>query len=594
MKKFDSVVTVFEAVVSRFPEACAVRCQGRSWTYRELNAAANRLATRLRQLGTAPDSLVAIYLDRSFEMIVAILAVLKAGGAYLPLDLASPEDRLKFMVEDSAVKVVLTDSARAPRFGDFGGTVIRMEEDSLASESAENPRGPVGPANIAYVIYTSGSTGQPKGVLVTHENVARLFTATEAWFGFGPTDVWTLFHSYAFDFSVWEIFGALCYGGTLVIVPYEVSRSAEAFRELLIGEKVTVLNQTPSAFRQLVQADSGQPKATFALRTIIFGGEALEFQSLIPWFERYGDQQPRCINMYGITETTVHVTYRRITRQDVEANSGSNIGVPIPDLQVYLVDDLLRRVTGNEAGEILVGGAGVAAGYLNRADLTRERFMPNPFEPEKSPRLYRTGDRARRLANGDLEYLGRIDQQVKIRGFRIELDEINSVLARYPGVRESAVIARAEPGSDPRLIAYLIVADPQKPPLVESLRAHLSAKLPAYHGPGGLCFSPGLSAHAQRQARSRSAARARLGSARARGRLRRAAGRHGRDPRQALALHPAPRPGGRERQLFQPGRRLAVGHEHAGAVRKIDRAFRRRPAVARGRHHSRSRRRGCR
>jgi amino acid adenylation domain-containing protein len=488
MKNFDNVVTIFESVVSRYPERCAIRCQGKSWTYQELNAAANRLAARLRRLGTTRDALVGIHLDRSFELIVAIFAVLKADGAYLPLDLASPEDRLKFMVEDSAVKVVLTDSQRAPRFSSFDGTVIRLDDDSLAGESVENPPSTVGPANIAYVIYTSGSTGKPKGVLVTHENVARLFTATDAWYGFGPDDVWTMFHSCAFDFSVWEIFGALLYGGSLVIVPYQVSRSAEAFHELLVSEKVTVLNQTPSAFRQLVQADAGHPRAALALRYIIFGGEALEFQSLVPWFERYGDKQPRCINMYGITETTVHVTYRPITRRDVDANSGSNIGIPIPDLQVYLVDDQGRRVTGSEPGEILVGGAGVAAGYLNRADLTRERFIPNAFEPNKSDRLYRTGDRARFLANGDLEYLGRIDHQVKIRGFRIELDEINSVLARYPGVRESTVIARADSDGEHRLIAYLVVADPKTPPAVEALRAHLSAKLPSYMVPAAYVF----------------------------------------------------------------------------------------------------------
>ncbi len=282
--------------------------------------------------------------------------------------------------------------------------------------------------------------------------------------------------------------GALLYGGALVIVPYETSRSAEAFRDLLVREKITVLNQTPSAFRALVAADAAKPKAELALRTLVFGGEALDFPSLAPWFDRYGDEQPKCINMYGITETTVHVTYRPITRQDVAAHSGSNIGVPIPDLQIYLVDEQGRRITGAEPGEILVGGTGVAAGYLHRPDLTRERFIPNPFEPEKSARLYRTGDLARQLANGDYEYVGRIDQQVKIRGYRIELDEINSVLARYNGVRESAVVARAEPGEEPRLIAYLIVADPRTPPAVEALRAHLAAKLPAYMVPAAYVF----------------------------------------------------------------------------------------------------------
>jgi amino acid adenylation domain-containing protein len=489
MKNFDSVVTVFEAVVSRFPNACAVRCEGKSWTYRDLNASANRLAARLRQLGTKRDSLVGIHLDRSYELIVAILAILKADGAYLPLDLACPEDRLKFMVDDSSVKVVLTDVARAPRFGAFGGTLIRLDEEeaALAKESAENAPSTAGEENIAYVIYTSGSTGTPKGVLVTHENVARLFTATEAWFRFGPADVWTMFHSCAFDFSVWEVFGALLYGGTLVMVPYETSRTPDAFFELLTREKVTVLNQTPSAFRQLVQAALRTSAAETSLRFVIFGGEALEFQSLLPWFERFGDKQPQCVNMYGITETTVHVTYRPISRQDVEARSGSNIGVAIPDLQIYLVNEGGKRVGSMEPGEILVGGRGVAAGYLNRPDLTKQRFIANEFEPEKSARLYRTGDLARWLANGDLEYLGRIDHQVKIRGFRIELDEINATLARYPAVRESAVIARAGEDGEPRLLAYLIV-DPKASPTVEALRAHLIATLPAYMVPTAYVF----------------------------------------------------------------------------------------------------------
>ncbi len=238
------------------------------------------------------------------------MAILKAGGAYLPLDLACPEDRLTFMLEDSHANVLLTNSSLAARFAHYRGKIVCLDQEAgrIASHSAENVRSITQPHHLAYVIYTSGSTGTPKGCLVTQENVARLFTATDPWFHFGPQDVWTLFHSSAFDFSVWEIFGALLYGGRLVIVPYMVSRSASAFRELLIREHVTVLNQTPSAFRQLVQADRAFPPANFALRYVIFGGEALEFQSLRPWFERYGDQRPQCINMYGITETTVHVT----------------------------------------------------------------------------------------------------------------------------------------------------------------------------------------------------------------------------------------------------------------------------------------------
>ncbi|HEY0256756.1 MAG TPA: amino acid adenylation domain-containing protein, partial [Candidatus Methylacidiphilales bacterium] len=467
----------FEEQAALFPQAVALSMEGASLTYAALNARANQVAAYLRWLGVGPESLVGIHLERSFDLIVGILAILKAGGAYLPLDLVCPEDRLKFMVEDSSAQVVLTESRLASRFAHCRGNIVHLDEVDLTGCSPANvEQAGLRPENLAYVIYTSGSTGTPKGVLVTHENVARLFTATEPWFRFRASDVWTLFHSSAFDFSVWEIFGALLYGGRLVVVPYAVSRSAEEFHQLLVNEKVTVLNQTPSAFRQLVQADLKGPKAEVALRYIIFGGEALEFQSLAPWFERYGDQMPKCINMYGITETTVHVTYRPITREDVEAGSGSNIGVPIPDLQVYVVNEQGARVGVNETGEMLVGGKGVARGYLNRPELTRERFVPNPFEPKLSPIVYRTGDSARLLPNGDLEYLGRIDQQVKIRGYRIELNEINSVLMQHPEVRESTVVARVENGES-QLVAYL-VARRDKPPGVETLRRQLATKLP--------------------------------------------------------------------------------------------------------------------
>jgi amino acid adenylation domain-containing protein len=479
--------TRFEQQVSLYPDAVALTLDGASLAYADLNIRANQLAACLRKHGIGAESLVGVYLDRSFELVVAILAILKAGGAYLPLDLACPAERLAFMLDDSGAKVLITDSRLATRVGHNAGKTILLDETDLACFSAANVETSLCPDSLAYVIYTSGSTGTPKGVLVTHENVARLFTSTEAWFQFGPRDVWTFFHSCAFDFSVWEIFGALLYGGRLVIVPYDVSRSADAFHDLIVREKVTVLNQTPSAFRQLVAADRKRPKAEWALRYVIFGGEALEFQSLAPWFARYGAERPRCINMYGITETTVHVTYHPITEKEVVSGCGSNIGIPLPDLQVYVVDAEGKQVAPGEVGEMLVGGKGVARGYLNRPDLTRERFVPNTFAPELGPRLYRSGDSARCLPNGDLEYLGRIDQQVKIRGFRIELSEIESVLARYNGIRECAVVARAEPGGEPRLVAY-IVADPNTVPTIDELRAHLSAKLPEYMVPAVCVF----------------------------------------------------------------------------------------------------------
>ncbi len=259
-------------------------------SYGELNARANRLAVWLRELGVGPDILVGIHLDRSFDLLVGIMAILKAGGAYLPLDLACPEDRLNFLLSDAAAPVVLTEGRLASRFKNYAGKIISLdrEAEKLAARSPENLPAVAEPGHLAYVIYTSGSTGQPKGVLVTQENVSRLFSVTAEMFHFGPQDVWTLFHSSAFDFSVWEIFGALLHGGRLVVVPYMVSRSAAEFRELLIRERVTVLNQTPAAFRQLVQADQLASPMEMSLRYVIFGGEALEFQSLRPWFERYG------------------------------------------------------------------------------------------------------------------------------------------------------------------------------------------------------------------------------------------------------------------------------------------------------------------
>ncbi|WP_131201470.1 amino acid adenylation domain-containing protein, partial [Burkholderia pseudomallei] len=401
-----------------------------------------------------PDRLVALCAERGIEMVVGLLAILKAGGAYVPLDPAYASDRLRGIVEDSQPALVLADAVGRAALGELDGAlpVIDLETDALRWREmpATNPEvASQHVHHLAYVIYTSGSTGRPKGVMVEHAQVVRLFGATQAWFGFDERDVWTLFHSYGFDFSVWEMWGALLHGGRLVIVPTEVTRTPSAFFALLCAEGVTVLNQTPSAFQALMSAQEEREEAAgnieranvvaHRLRYVIFGGEALEPRTLASWYARHGERT-QLVNMYGITETTVHVTYCALRAEDAMRLGASPIGVRIPDLQLYVLDDRREPVPMGVTGELYVGGAGVARGYLNRPELTRERFIDDPFVA--GGRLYRTGDLARWRTDGRLEYLGRNDFQVKIRGFRIELGEIEAQLAKVAGVREVVVLAR--------------------------------------------------------------------------------------------------------------------------------------------------------
>ena len=318
--------------------------------------------------------------------------------------------------------------------------------------------------------------------MVTHGNVMRLLSETQPWFHFDEQDVWTMFHSFAFDFSVWEMWGCLLSGGRLVLVPFAVSRSPEDFYALLASEGVTVLNQTPSAFSLLIQAEGRGERLPLALRSVILGGEALNLRSLLPWFARHGDTVPEIINMYGITETTVHVTYRRILAADAERETDSLIGEPIPDLQIHLLDDELRPVSEGETGEICIGGGGVARGYLHRAELTAQRFVADPFGAGGA-RLYRSGDLARRRADGELVYLGRADRQVKINGFRIELGEIEAALAGYPGIAQACVTALADAEGMKRLAAYFVADETlDTKALSEYLGQHLPAQMrPAFY-----------------------------------------------------------------------------------------------------------------
>ncbi|WP_318199945.1 non-ribosomal peptide synthase/polyketide synthase [Streptomyces sp. SCL15-4] len=485
----DTLDALFAAQAARTPGAEAVTCGGERLDYATLDARAGRLAHRLAELGAGPETFVALALPRSTDLVVAVLAVLKTGAAYLPVDPALPADRVRHLLDDARPVTLVTTRRTAAATG-----VPRLLLDDpdvradLARRPAAGPPRRALPESPAYAIYTSGSTGLPKGVVVPHANVVRLFGRTRPWFGFGPDDVWTLFHSYAFDFSVWELWGPLLHGGRLVIVPEDTARSPEDFLRLLADERVTVLNQTPSAFYPLIRADAELPEVSerLALRTVVFGGEALDVARLADWYARHPDTAPRLVNMYGITETTVHVTYAPLDAAAARAGTASPIGTGIPDLRLYVLDGRLQPVPPGAVGELFVAGEGLARGYLNRPGLTAARFPADPFGRPGS-RMYRTGDRARWRADGTLEYLGRADQQVKIRGYRIEPGEIEAALHRHPGVGAATVGVYEDAAGTRRLVAHVVGTGTGDravpPPSAAELRAHLEGLLPAHMVP---------------------------------------------------------------------------------------------------------------
>ncbi|MEV7996307.1 amino acid adenylation domain-containing protein, partial [Streptomyces sp. NPDC086077] len=396
---FDvSIPELFEAQVHRTPDAVAVVCNGEELSYREVNVRANRLAQLLVKRGVGPEVPVALLLERSPELVIAVLAVLKAGGVYVPVDPASPAERVAFTIRDAgAVAVLVTGRTAGKLPSTLSAPVVPLDDLSVVHELDQLPAAnlgcPITAGSAAYVIYTSGSTGVPKGVVVSHCNVATLFNAVKDDFSFGADDVWTLFHSYAFDFSVWELWGALLHGGRLVIVPFEVSRSPQEFLKLLVNQGVTVLNQTPSAFYQLIQADAENVDLGnhLSLRLIVFGGEALDFSRIESWYARHAEDTPQLVNMYGITETTVHVTSVALTRDLTISGPGSVIGRPLSSLETYVLDTALRPVPVGVAGELYLAGGQLARGYAGRPGLSAERFVADPFGGAGS-RMYRTGD----------------------------------------------------------------------------------------------------------------------------------------------------------------------------------------------------------
>ncbi|NUP29424.1 MAG: amino acid adenylation domain-containing protein, partial [Nocardia sp.] len=506
-----TLASLFEAAAGEHPHRNAVKFEGDRLTYAELDRRANVLARRLISEGAGPETLVAVLLPRSLDLVVALLAVIKSGAGYVPVDPDYPAERIAYVLGDARPATVVLDSTvrvEVPR------GISRVVVDGYTVEAGDiedaddgpitdaDRLAPLRPEHTAYVIYTSGSTGRPKGVAVPHRNVVRLFANTEREFGFGAEDVWTLFHSYAFDFSVWELWGPLLFGGTLVVVDYYTSRSPQQFLELLRSERVTVLNQTPSAFYQLAEADRiAAADRPLALRYVVFGGEALELRRLSDWVARHGDgttgrtaqigdretASPLLVNMYGITETTVHVSFRALDAATIAGAAGSVIGRALAGLKTYVLDARLQPVPVGVAGELYIAGGQLARGYLGRPDLTAARFVANPLAEPGAPgaRLYRSGDLARWNRFGELEYLGRADDQVKVRGFRIELGEIEAAVLAQPGVAQAAVIVREDTPGDHRIVAYVVPDDGTEAD-TESIRAGAAALVPSYMVPSAL------------------------------------------------------------------------------------------------------------
>lgn len=474
--KATSIVKRFEDMVERYPDHVAVKMGQEAITYRSLNEKANQFAHYLEKKGVGREDYVAIIMSRSVELVVAIIGILKTGAAYVPIDPSYPEDRIQYIVQNTKPSLIISEEIQ--QVSTFTTVVWNDKEflHDLSKQSISNLSISIHPKQAAYVIYTSGSTGVPKGVIVPHQNIIRLLDATNDWYHFNESDCWTLFHSYAFDFSVWEIWGALLFGGKLVVVPFETSRAPEQFLDLLVQEKVTVLNQTPSAFYQLIEVDANNrtDKELF-LRYVIFGGEALSFDRLKKWYQNHSEQDPQLINMYGITETTVHVSYQKIEQKLLDGDNQSLIGTAIPDLKIYVLNEWLEPVPPGVIGEMYVAGSGLARGYMGRSALTAERFIANPFG-DSGTRLYRTGDLARWTSEGELDYIGRIDHQVKIRGFRIELGEIEEVLLRQPSIHQVAVIVREDQADDLRITAYVVAKKFDE----SSIRKAIQKDLPEY------------------------------------------------------------------------------------------------------------------
>ncbi|MFJ8716846.1 amino acid adenylation domain-containing protein [Streptomyces violaceus] len=478
----DTLHTWFARQAARSPRATALTAGGTSMSYAELHESARHIAARLVAAGVRPGDLVPVLVPRS-QVVPAILGVLMTGAAYVPLDPRYPDTRLASLAERVGAGVIVTDDelvVRAKAW--YAGSFVLVGD--AADPDCPAPSVEVAPDDLAYVMFTSGSTGTPKGVKITHHNVTRLMAETSAIYDLGPDDVWTMLHSYAFDFSVWEMWGALLFGGRLLVVEDDEARAPDELLDLIDREGVTVLSQTPSALAALAGSDELRPAGLDRLRLIVLGGERLDPATLGGWFARRGDEQPRVVNMYGITETTVHVTYCPITAQHAAADAGSPIGVPLPDLDVSLRDEDGAPTPVGEVGEIWVSGPGLARGYFDDDDATARAFRMAAWGSDDHRRTYLSGDLARADGDGRLFYVGRRDEQVKVRGYRVELGEVGAALKSHPDVIDACVATDTGDSVGSRLLAWATVRPGG--PGTDGLRAFLADRLPGHMVPNEL------------------------------------------------------------------------------------------------------------
>ncbi|WP_440054275.1 amino acid adenylation domain-containing protein [Pseudoalteromonas sp. T1lg65] len=488
--KQGTILSLFAQQVSQFADREALTDGEHTLTYQQLNARANQLARFLQQQGIKEHSLLAVSLSRNSDLVVTLLAVLKAGAAYVPIDPDYPAERIQYIVDDVASEFLLCDQgSEAAMFG-LAKTLVNIEASKpVWSALPEHDLTiQIAPQQLAYMIYTSGTTGRPKGVQIEHRQVVRLLHVDPNYFDFNHTDIWSLFHSFCFDFSVWEMYGALLFGGKLVVVDKATYKDPQAFAQLLVDQQVTVLNQTPSAFyvlqTSLLSLRQSRQDIDSALRYVIFGGEALQPSKLQAFAKHY----PSCqlINMYGITETTVHVTFKRLTTQDL-ALGVSNIGLPIPTTACYILDKHQQLLPQGAVGELYVGGEGVCRGYWQREALNAERFISDPFTSHPSAKLYRSGDLVRALPNGELTYVGRIDDQVKVRGYRIELGEIENQLRLYPALRTATVLLNQNDPDNVRISAFVVLKEEcARSGVGEAVRQFLRQNLPEFMLPSNV------------------------------------------------------------------------------------------------------------